>query len=193
MIIFLSAVSDDKKFDFDELYHKYKNLVWALICRSGVTDTGLQEDIMQEVFVKLYLSLGRFQSENAIKRWLVVVTKNTLIDMNRKESNFRRYMDISIEDEDIFESCVAIAENKPLEAVLKNELRDEIIKAVNELKPIHYDVIVLHYFFEFTPKEIARMLDVSPDTVYSRLSRARSILYSAMGGWIKKYYTDGGV
>ena len=168
-------------------------MVWKQIKNSTITDVSLQEEIMQDVFVKLYLTLGRFQSERAITRWIQLVTKSTIIDSGMKAATYEKHIRIILDDEDIFDSCIDVLENIPLDELVKKEAASELVDELRKLKPIHFEVIVLYYYMEFSVKEIAERLHISENTIYSRLSRARSILYETISGSIKEYFLSGGV
>lgn len=159
-------------FDFEKIYNQYKNMVWAKICTS-VNDEQLRFDIMQEVFLKLYTNLDKISNENVLKRWLTVVTKSTLIDMNRKEDRFKKCMEAVFDDEMSIPEYADI----PLESAVQKSVSEQIRKTLTQLKPIHYEVIIMHYFLELSPKEIAVCTKLSVNTVYSRLARAKEILY----------------
>ena len=188
MIIFMAAPFEDGNFDFEYLYLKYKNMVWAQINNSTVTDESLKEEIMQDVFVKLYGTLGKFQNERAIKRWIRLVTKSTVIDSNKKDSTYKKHINIVLDDDAVFDECADIFENAPLNELVRKEAAKELMDELRALKPIHSEVIVLHYYMGFSVKEIAECLHLSENTVYSRLSRARSILYEAVSESVKEYF-----
>ena len=193
MVIFLTASRQDEPFDFEYIYQKYKNMVWKQIKNSTITDISLQEEIMQDVFVKLYLTLGRFQSERAIMRWIQLVTKSTIIDSGMKAATYEKHIRIILDDEEIFDSCINILENAPLDELVKKEAAGELVNELCKLKPIHFEVIILYYYSEFSVKEIAERLHISENTIYSRLSRARSILYENISDSLKEYFLNGGV
>lgn len=184
IIYFSLPTSDEEKLNFKQIYFKYKNFVWHEICVSTL-DINLREDVMQDIFYKLYCSMGKFQSERALCKWLKIVTKSTIIDANIKESNFKRYMQYSLEEEEIINSY--IVSETVLDDIIQQELSMETAKIIDRLKPIHKEVIILHYFLEFTPKEISKMLRKPLDTVYTRLARAKEILYNE----INKAITSG--
>ena len=50
----------------------------------------------------------------------------------------------------------------------------------------------MHYFMEFSPKEISEKLHIPLYTVYSRLSKAKTILYDKIGKLVKDVYFNGG-
>lgn len=166
--------------NFEKMYNQYKNMVWAKIC-SSVNDEQLRFDIMQEVFLKLYTNLGKMSNENVLKKWLTIVTKSTLIDMNRKEDRFKRCMETVFDDEIPMSEYADI----PLETAVKKSVAEQIRKTLTQLKPIHYEVIVMHYFLELSPKEISVCTKLSVNTVYSRLARAKEILYEKIVDYIQ--------
>ena len=178
--------------DFNFIYNKYCNNVWiTTICKS-IFDAQQREEVMQDVFVKFYKSMGKFQHENVARKWLMLVTKSTIIDAIRKDTTYKEHINITLDDEDIFESCQDLLENQPLDNVIKQEIANELMEVIHQLKSVHYEVIVLHYFWEFSPKEISEKLHIPLHTVYSRLSKAKTILYDKISKSVKDFYFDGG-
>ena len=124
--------------------------------------------------------------------WLILVTKSTIIDAIRKDTTYKEHISITLDDEDIFESCQDLLENQPLDNVIKQEIANELMEVIHQLKSCHYEVIILHYFMEFSPKEISEKLHIPLYTVYSRLSKAKTILYDKINKSVKDLYFDGG-
>ena len=194
MLIYLTKTDEQQRntiLDFNTIYRKYYNTVWIAICKS-IFDVQQREEVMQDVFVKFYKSMGNFQHENAARKWLMLVTKSTIIDAIRKDTTYKEYISITLDDEEIFESCQDLLETQPLDNVIKQEIANELMEVIHQLKPIQYEVIILHYFMEFSPKEIAQKLHIPLYTVYSRLSKAKTILYDKISKSIKEFYFDGG-
>lgn len=194
MLIYLTNIDEYQKntiLDFNTIYHKYYKMVWITICKS-IYDAQQREEVMQDVFVKFYKSMGKFQHENAACKWLMLVTKSTIIDAVRKDTTYKEHISITLDDEDIFESCQDILENQPLDNVIKQEIANELMTVIRQLKSIHYEVIILHYFMEFSPKEISQKLHIPLYTVYSRLSKAKTILYDKISKSVKEFYFNGG-
>lgn len=194
MLIYLTNIDEYQKntiLDFNTIYHKYYKMVWITICKS-IYDAQQREEVMQDVFVKFYKSMGKFQHENAARKWLMLVTKSTIIDAVRKDTTYKEHISITLDDEDIFESCQDILENQPLDNVIKQEIANELMAVIRQLKSIHYEVIILHYFMEFSPKEISQKLHIPLYTVYSRLSKAKTILYDKISKSVKEFYFNGG-
>ena len=194
MLIYLTNIDEYQKntiLDFNTIYHKYYKMVWITICKS-IYDAQQREEVMQDVFVKFYKSMGKFQHENAASKWVMLVTKSTIIDAVRKDTTYKEHISITLDDEDIFESCQDILENQPLDNVIKQEIANELMAVIRQLKSIHYEVIILHYFMEFSPKEISQKLHIPLYTVYSRLSKAKTILYDKISKSVKEFYFNGG-
>lgn len=194
LLIYITNTDEQQKntvLDFDFIYNKYCNNVWIIICKS-IFDVQQREEVMQDVFVKFYKSMGKFQHENAARKWLMLVTKSTIIDAIRKDTTYKEHISITLDDEEIFESCQNLLENQPLDNVIKQEIASEIMVVIRQLKSIHYEVIILHYFMEFSPKEISEKLHIPLYTVYSRLSKAKTILYDKIGKLVKDVYFNGG-
>lgn len=194
MLIYLTKIDEQKKntvLDFNTIYHKYCNTVWIAICKS-IFDAQQCEEVTQDVFVKFYKSMGKFQHENAARKWLMLVTKSSIIDAIRKDTTYKEHISITLDDEEIFESCQDLLEKQPLDNVIKQEVAYELMEVIRQLKSIHYEVIILHYFMEFSPKEISEKLHIPLYTVYSRLSKAKTILYDKISKSVKDFYFDGG-
>lgn len=194
MLIYLTNTEEQQKntiLDFNFIYNKYCNTVWITICKS-IFDTQQREEVMQDVFVKFYKSIGKFQHENAARKWLMLVTKSTIIDAIRKDTTYKEHISIILDDEEIFESCQDLLENQPLDNVIKQEIANELMEVIHQLKPIHYEVIILHYFMEFSPKEISEKLHIPLFTVYSRMSKSKTILYDKISKSVEDFYFDRG-
>ncbi|MCG3085344.1 sigma-70 family RNA polymerase sigma factor [Anoxybacillus sp. LAT_35] len=122
------------------------------------------EDVFQDVFIKLYEHMGRIQSEEHMKAWLIRVTIN--VCKNKLKSFVYRKMDeyeegthISI-DHDYF----------------------EVTSAVTSLPTKYREVVHLFYYEGYQTKEIAELLGKRESTVRSLLSRAREMLKNKLKG-----------
>jgi len=138
---------------------KYHGMVFRLAfsCIGNRFDA---EDVVQEVFIRLYRQNKMFSNDDHKKAFLIRVAVNICKDM-QKSAWFKRRapLDESIPSHD------NINEN---ESVL-----EEYIK---ELKPNYRAVVFLHYYEGYTTAEIAKMLRIPESTVTTRLSRARNQL-----------------
>ena len=149
---------------FEAIFNYYKDKVYrtALLMIGNASQA---EDILQEVFVRVYKSKDKFDGdENSFKRWLYRITSNICIDNYRKKS-------LSFSSlEEMSEQGFEPAEKGPTHS--KFEDRDAIGQAMTALDSKHRLVVILRYFHELPYEEIAQILDVPLGTVKSRLNTA---------------------
>src|SRR5262245_55517634 len=129
-----------------------------------VHDAAAAEDIAQEAFLSALAALDRFDRRRPLAPWLHRIAVNRAIDWSRARAVRR---EVSPGDA-ILDSTSSPA--PPAEQALEES--DEVIGALAGLSPEHRGVVVLRYLLDYTPGEIARMLDVPRGTVNSRLRRA---------------------
>jgi RNA polymerase sigma-70 factor (ECF subfamily) len=154
---------------FAALVRKHQRSVFSLAFRM-LSDRHRAEDLAQEVFLQLHRSLASIKSAAHLHFWLRKVTVNRAIDQLRREP---RYEAVSLEDGGTFVS--EAVEGDPL---LQRRLRE----IVGQLPPAPRAVILLRYQEDLDPAEIARILDMSINTVKSHLKRSLTILRERVAG-----------
>jgi RNA polymerase sigma-70 factor (ECF subfamily) len=159
------------------LIDKYTSSIYNFISRF-VGDLYI-DDVVQEVFIKVWKKLESFDKNKAqFKTWLFVIARNTTTDYLRKkkmilfssldkeEENFGE----SIEDEIIL----------PDEVLQKLQDKEMLDKVLNELKDEYKTVLVLHYQEDMSFKEIGEVLGKPLNTVKSYHQRALVILHQRL-------------
>ena len=124
------------------------------------------EDIFQTVFLKYVLSTAAFENEEHEKAWFIRVTVNACRDLLR--SFFRTH-------------TVPLEELVDLPADVPPDTR-EVLGAVLSLPGKYREVVYLHYYEGYTAPEIGRILKKNTNTVYSLLTRSKSLLREKLGG-----------
>jgi RNA polymerase sigma-70 factor, ECF subfamily len=125
-------------------------------------DRAAAEDIAQEAFLAALRALPRFDRSRPLRPWLHRIVVNRAIDFARSR-RLRQEVDA-----DAVPEPAAPAERTPG--------LGELGPALAALSPEHRAVIVLRYLLEFTPGEIAELLDLPRGTVNSRLRRGLDAL-----------------
>jgi len=128
-----------------------------------VHDAAAAEDIAQEAFLAALRSLHRFDRRRPFAPWLHRIVVNRAIDWSRSRS---LRGEVGVEPEVVS----AVAAGYEVEA--PRPYSDEVVEALASLSPEHRAVVVLRYLLEYTPGEIAGMLELPRGTVNSRLRRA---------------------
>lgn len=128
-----------------------------------VGDGAAAEDIAQEAFLSALRALDRFDRRRPLGPWLHRIAVNRAIDYARARA-LRREVDAEAFD-------VLAPEAAPAQP-----LGGELLDALAQLDPDQRAVVVLRHLLEYTPGEIAALLDVPRGTVNSRLRRALDAL-----------------
>ena len=131
-----------------------------------VHDAAGAEDVAQEAFLAAVRALDRFDAARPFGPWLHRIVVNRAIDWARARSLRRE-----VEAGDAIERSPSGGQNDA-----GAPLPDDIVAALASLSPDHRAVVVLRYVLEYTPGEIARMLELPRGTVNSRLRRGLDAL-----------------
>ena len=147
----------------EELFRRH----WRRAHRAAflvVGDAAAAEDIAQESFLAAIRALDRFDRRRPFGPWLHRIAVNRAIDFSRARA-----------------LRAERASAAPGEAArAPASISDELLAALHDLSPEHRAVVVLRYVLEYTPGEIAELLDLPRGTVNSRLRRGLDRLRPAI-------------
>lgn len=172
LLAFKAADGDDSA--FEELVRKHERLVSTCVY-SIVGNAEDVLDVSQEVFLKVYRSLGSFNGDSEFSTWLYRIAKNTALDFVRKRKT-NVSIDSSGEEGEGFDVPDESISASPEKTALKNEKYRLLYKAINDLSDEHREIIILRDLNDYSYDEISDILKVEPGTVKSRLHRAREAL-----------------
>lgn len=146
----------------DQQFEYYYNLYFDDLFRYVMTIVKNEDDtldIVQETFIKLYQSNQPFDSEAHIKSWLLKVARNRSYNLFKYWYRNKR---IVVEDINSFQS----------ETITEQQVMQEVLDL-----PLKYrESIYLFYYEGYKIDEIASLLNISSNTIKTRLSRARALL-----------------
>ena len=167
-------MSRKKKDLFEKLYEEYSNKVYRLIY-SITRDRDVSQDIMQDVFIKVYKNLNKFRGESSYSTWIMRIAMNTAYTYMKKNKN--------ITYTDVYDSDEHFSLNETPESSLNRNLLNERIKdAVNELKPDEALLLSMINDDKMNYNEIAEVLKIPVGTVKSRVFNLRKKLRSKIFG-----------
>lgn len=129
------------------------------------------EDLAQDTFIKAYKKLYTLKDFGKLKSWLFSIARKVSIDHYRKNKN----REIPIDTNLIVELAVK-DDNSPEIIAGRNEVNYELKKCIDSLSKEDKLMIELLYFYEFSYKEISKILNVNRNTLKSRLYRTRKTL-----------------
>lgn len=162
----------------EALYHRYYKELYIFVYSLCGSET-VTDDILQDTFLKALLALK--DSHTNMRAWLYMVARNLYYNYYNKQKNL-----LSIEAEEVDSRNSrqkagagkeeAFTQSDILEEVLHKEEKKRVWEAINHLKGQKKEVILLQYFGDFSQKEIAAMLKITPGNVKVLSYRAKKEL-----------------
>ena len=153
---------------------KYQKWVHTLVWRK-IGDFHIAEEITQDVFLKVYKKLSTLKPSDNFTGWLYVIATRHCISRLRK----KRHPTTSLNEMstlEMEEHCHLQYEAARREASAVEHQRSIVKRLLQKLPESERTVITLHYLAEMSCEKISEFLGVSPNTVKSRLHRARARL-----------------
>jgi RNA polymerase sigma-70 factor (ECF subfamily) len=143
-------------------------------------------DLTQEIFVKVYVALDRYDPKYQFSTWLFRIAQNSAIDALRKKS----VIEVPIarpatEDSNQKEREFAYHGVSPYRALKNKQLSAAIDRAVRDLPPDYRELIQLRHFAELSYEEIATMKKLPLGTVKNKLFRARNLLKDVLSEFLE--------
>ena len=151
---------------FGSLVRRYEEVAFR-VAYLTLRDEAEAQDVAQEAFVRAYRALGRFDTRQPLRPWLLRIVTNLAMNSQRN-SRRRDAMSQRYERDYELESCTP----SPEETVLAEEQAQLVWQAVGVLRPEEQTLLYLRYFLGASEKEAAVAIGRPVGTVKSRLHRA---------------------
>lgn len=164
---------------FNTLLNRMKNLVYSLILRY-VKTAAVADEVFQDVFTKVCRNKDQFRHATSFKSWLATITKNTCIDLIRK--NHRELKVSPLDSQNEGETDRTLAEKvadetpSPFELVNFKFENKELEATLDELPLNQRETFYLKVIMEMTFEEIGEAMGCSTNTAKSRYRYALSTL-----------------
>lgn len=152
---------------FAELVRRHQNHIYRLAF-GYLGEREAAKDTTQEVFLKAYQGLLYFQNDSQFSTWLYSICKNHCLNVLKRQRLQER---------------IELPNGNQVENTLPLKIRLKGILA--ELKDEHREIIILRYYQDLKYDQIAKILNISMDTVKVRLFRAKAELKELMGEGLK--------
>lgn len=167
---------------FARLVSLYEKSVYRL-CYRFFADESDSFDATQEVFIKVYRSIGKFEGRSSLKTWIYRIAANTCISISEKKKR---------EKDGLLQTMLywwsSVKDSTPEEEVLEREVKALNQKIVSEkvaILPETYRMPVILKDIEGLPLEkIAEILEIPMGTVKSRISRGRRLLQESLQAYV---------
>ena len=154
---------------FELLVRRHQSRVVAN-CRHMVRDSGYAEDLAQEVFVKVFFSLGRFEGRSSFKTWLQRIKVNHCLN-HLKAQQGKIFVDV--EDESLTSSQKFAVPATAEKEVMAQADRDRIREVLDSMPDTLRLPLVLRDMDQLSYEEVAQLLGIGLSAVKMRIKRAR--------------------
>jgi RNA polymerase sigma-70 factor (ECF subfamily) len=129
-------------------------------------------DITQDIFLKVYNNIGKFDGENTFTAWLLRLSKNYCIDYWRKQKHHRQ----NVELDDNIRNEQSDKADTPEDSLIRQSEINYLRKKLLLLPPELRSLVIMRDIQDFSYQEIAENLDLPMGTIKSRINRARTKL-----------------
>ncbi len=159
---------------FSALVRKYQKPLHALVWRK-IGDFHIAEEITQDIFLNVYKKLQTLKNPNLFAGWLYVsATRRCHAWLKKKQIPMESLEMMSPEELEAL--AYAQYHTEQQEEIINEQQREVVKRLLQKLPESERTVVTLHYLGDMTCEDISKFLGVSPNTIKSRLHRARKRL-----------------
>lgn len=152
---------------FEELVTRYKKLIFSVVYNM-INDKEEVSDISQEVFIRIYRALDRYNPEYKFSTWAVRIATNLCLDIHRK----KKVDSMPIEEIEDFSNGL----DTPEASYLQKERTEKIRKAIQALPEKYRTPVILFHQNGLSYEEMTKVLGEPMTIIKNRLYRARLML-----------------
>ena len=149
---------------FDILYNKYSAKVYAK-CISLLKSEVDAMDAVQEIFIKILLTLSRFSGRSKLSTWIYAISYNYCIDQVRKRQKSRVSLDEKIESRDIVDDID--------DAVIKETNLQRLKVVLEEMNIMDKSILLMKYQDSMSIQDISEAFDKSESAIKMQIKRAK--------------------
>lgn len=157
---------------FAALVDRHMPMVYKFTYRY-VGDVDTANDVVQDVFIKVWKNIRKFDPKKNFKTWLLTITKNTALDsIKKKKAVLFSRIEEGDADLDVFLAPYVGGPDLPDELLQRKQTKAELQRVVQALNPSYRSVLLLRYVEHLKFREIADVLEEPIDTIKSKHRRA---------------------
>jgi RNA polymerase sigma-70 factor, ECF subfamily len=173
------------KESFNEIYTQYFDKIVRYLSRTTGSENA--QDYAQDVFLKVFSSIDKFDNKSSVYTWIYRIATNYLIDKMRKK---KLVVDrCNLTDRELF--CKSKAEYLTEEfRIVEDEMNECIGIYIKMLPPKYRTIIVLREYESLSTEEIMIIMNLSKENAKKTLSRARKKLREMLNKQCQFYYNE---
>ncbi|MDE6567464.1 MAG: sigma-70 family RNA polymerase sigma factor [Lachnospiraceae bacterium] len=162
--------------DFTQLYESYYMDILYFLLKWSHGDYSLAEELTQETFFQVFLSLHRYRGDCSIKTWICQIAKNVSYKYFSKRAKEIPWEQPLLEESRSIDSPEAV--------VFSREERNMLRRAMRRLKKKYRDVMIYRVYFELSFQEIGQILHISENSAKVIYYRGKEKLKSMLSSKI---------
>lgn len=162
----LDMIANHDQQAFSVLYRRYDPLLLKFCTRMLNGDVSLAADIVDEALFEVWRVASKFAGKSKPSTWIHSIARNKLVDYLRKNSDSRI-------DKKLLRISMDVSSPSAEDKLMGAQQQKSVVRHMDKLSPDHKEVLLLAYFKELSVKEMAVTLNISENTVKTRLFYAR--------------------
>lgn len=164
--ILLERIAQGDQQAFSQLYLRYQPPLVRHCARVLRDDLAQAADLVDEALFDVWRSAGSFAGRSKPSTWIYSIARNKVISWLRKTS------EVALDDESILDALVDPSAG-PHEELAMDDIKQQLLRLMDQLSEEHREILRLTYFEDLSVKEVADLLEISENTVKTRMFYAR--------------------
>jgi RNA polymerase sigma-70 factor, ECF subfamily len=171
---------------FGRLVERYQRRIFSLVYHL-LRKREVVEDLAQEIFLKAYLAIGKFNFESSFATWVGRIAVNHCYDYLRRErsSKLKYFSEMSEEASQRIEESAQSDSGKGSDVEKQTWMKETVGALLERASPDDRMILVLKEMEEFSVEEIAQIMKLTETAVKVRLHRARKRMLEDYARWRK--------
>ena len=170
---------NDEIIEFTLLFNKFKKRLYNYVLKMSA-DRMLTDDIVQDVFIKLYQNMDSIRNKQSIQFWLFKSARNELYTILRNTKLKKLYSESDNYDQMEVEDTVSLADEFDFK-----ELNKMVMDELDKINPDQKEIFILKEYSGLSYKEIAVLMDIDEELVKSRLYKVRQKLIKRISKYVE--------
>ena len=171
---------------FRKLFEIYKTPVYNFVARM-IGSPHDAEDVVQEVFVKMYHKLATLREARYFTTWMFSIARNEALNYTRKfrKQKWQTLAGFETQTHDGHIETAHPHGPDPERETAESELQGKLQEALDAVPEVNRAAFILGVLEEYSYKEVAEMLGCSENNVKSRVFRARAVMCEKLGPYLR--------
>ncbi|OGG41795.1 hypothetical protein A2837_01105 [Candidatus Kaiserbacteria bacterium RIFCSPHIGHO2_01_FULL_46_22] len=168
----------EERSSFGLIVERYQEKLSRYVTRLGIKDSDDRDDVLQEVFIKVYRNLNDYDEHYSFSAWIYRIAHNEAISWYRKKK-VRPEGNLVVDSEEV----LAFLNNNEEDAAVRLDQKINaayLEDALAKLDPKYQAVLILRYFEHLEYEEISDVLELPTGTVGTLIHRAKKQLREAL-------------